>query len=40
LNTVHGSTITKSWQSRFDTYLRSIPPYYLPVYFLAYLIGQ
>lgn len=31
LNTVHGSNVTKSWQNRFDTYLRSIPPYYLPV---------
>ncbi|CAF1395848.1 unnamed protein product [Adineta steineri] len=30
LNKVHGSNVTKAWQNRFDSYLRSIPPYYLP----------
>ncbi|CAF0743272.1 unnamed protein product [Adineta ricciae] len=29
LNKVHGSNVSKAWQNRFDSYLRSIPPYYI-----------
>jgi len=31
LNKVQNSNVTKSWQNRFDAYLRAIPPYYIPV---------
>jgi hypothetical protein len=39
LNKNHGTNITKAWQNRFDAYLRSIPPYYLPVCFV-FLINK
>ncbi|CAF3070246.1 unnamed protein product [Rotaria sp. Silwood2] len=29
LNKAHGSNVSRTWQNRFDAYLRSIPPYYL-----------
>ena len=31
LNKVHGSNVSKAWQNRFDSYLRSVPPYYIAV---------
>ncbi|CAF2136630.1 unnamed protein product [Rotaria magnacalcarata] len=29
LNKSHGSTVSRTWQNRFDAYLRTIPPYYI-----------